>query len=290
MLLPKVIYIETTNLCNANCIMCPHEKITRKLDHMTDNIFYKIVNDCKKQKIKHSQIFLHKEGEPLLDNQIYEKIKYIKNEIGVNNEIGINTNAMLLSKENSKKLLSSGLDVIYFSVDGVDKESYEKIRKNLDYNIVLKNIKDFFKLKKSLNSPIKVIMQMLITEENSINEQTFKKIWEKYPCEFYIKRMHSYLDGGHSSLTKNIEIKQKHFCKDPFEIVVIYNNGNIGLCCWDYNNEYSIGNILDHNLFDIFNNIKSKNMRDSQIKLQCKNIVPCNRCGRIFGNDEITKY
>ena len=49
---PEVIYLETTNLCNAKCIMCPHEKITRNPKVMTDEIFYKAVKDCKKLGIK----------------------------------------------------------------------------------------------------------------------------------------------------------------------------------------------------------------------------------------------
>ena len=44
-MLPKVIYIETTNLCNAKCIMCPHERITRNPPYMKDEVFYKIVGE-----------------------------------------------------------------------------------------------------------------------------------------------------------------------------------------------------------------------------------------------------
>ena len=290
MLIPNVIYIETTNLCNAKCIMCPHEKITRDPKIMEDRVFYKIIKDCKKNNIENVQIFLHKEGEPLLDKKIFTRIKYVKDEIGTKNEIGINTNAMLLSKENSRKLIESGLDTIYFSVDGVEKTKYEKIRKNLDYDIVVNNIKEFFKIKLELKSSIKVIMQMLTIEDNSLDEKIFKEIWGKYPCEFYIKRMHSYLDGGRSSLTKELERKQIKICEDPFKILVIYTNGEVGLCCWDYNNEYSIGNILEKDLVILFNNEKAHLMRKSQKKLDCKNIIPCNRCRRIFGKDLISKY
>lgn len=287
---PKVIYIETTNLCNAKCIMCPHEKLTRKLGFMENKIFTKVVQDCKSQKIENKQIFLHKEGEPLLDNEIFEKIEYLKKEIGVKNEIGLNTNAMLLTPEKSKQLIQSGLDTVYFSLDGVEKEAYENIRKNLDYDVVVSNIKKFFELKKELKSPIRVIMQMLTQRDDSEEEKLFRKIWESYPCEFYIKRMHSYLDGGHSSLLDKLENIQRKSCEDPFKIAVVYTNGEVGLCCWDYDNEYSIGNVLDHNLFKIFNNEKSKRMREAHLTLNCKSITPCNRCGRVFGKDKISEY
>lgn len=290
MLIPKVVYIETTNLCNADCIMCPHNKITREPGFMSDRIFYKIIADCKKNNIKNTQIFFHKEGEPLLDKKLFERIKYAKKEIGKGNEIGINTNGMLLLKDKAVKLIESGLDTIYFSIDGTDKEKYEEIRRNLDYDVVINNVKNFFRIKEELGSSIRVIMQMLTLEDNSQEEKIFKKLWQDYPCEFYIKRMHSYLDGGNSSLTKELEKKQLKVCEDPFKIVVIYTNGEVGLCCWDYNNEYSLGNILEKDLFSIFNDKKAILMREKQINLDCNNIVPCNRCRRIFGNDLISKY
>ena len=119
---PEVIYLETTNLCNAKCIMCPHEKITRNPKVMTDEIFYKAVKDCKKLGIKGGQIFLHKEGEPLLDTQIMDRINYVVRELGQDNEIGISTNAMLLDENKAIELIESGVNVVFFSVDGACKE------------------------------------------------------------------------------------------------------------------------------------------------------------------------
>lgn len=290
MKLPDVIYIETTNLCNADCIMCPHNKITRNLEVMSDNIFYKIIEDCEAKKITGKQIFLHKEGEPLLDKKIAERIRHVKERIGNGNEIGINTNAMLLDEEKAYDIIRAGLDTIYFSLDGVDKDSYEKIRQNLDYDIVVNNIKTFFKIKEQLNSKVRVIMQMLITDDVMNDSDSFRAMWEVYPCEFYIKRMHGYLDGGRSSLSTSVIEEQISVCQDPFKILVVYTDGNVGLCCWDYNNEYSIGNVASNNLFKLFLNEKANYMREMQSSLKSKMIVPCNRCARIFGNDKISSY
>ncbi len=287
---PEVIYLETTNLCNAKCIMCPHEKITRNPKVMTDEIFYKAVKDCKKLGIKGGQIFLHKEGEPLLDTQIMDRINYVVRELGQDNEIGISTNAMLLDENKAIELIESGVNVVFFSVDGACKEEYEQIRLNLNYDIVKKNIEFFFSKCIEKNVKIRVVMQMLIEDEKYNSSKQFIKNWEKYPCEFYIKRMHGYLDGGRSSQSKNLSVDQTNICNDPFRIAVVYTNGNVGLCCWDYNNEYSLGNIMNEDISKLFNGDKAQNLRKSIIERRCKDIRPCNRCAKIFGNDEISKY
>ena len=146
---PRVIYIETTNKCNADCIMCPHKKMRREQIFMTDEIFQKTLKRCQELSPTHTQIFLHKEGEPLLDKKISERIASVKKFLGAKNEIGLNTNAMLLTEKISENLITAGLDVIYFSIDGIDKISYESIRINLNYETVVGNIEKFFHAKKA---------------------------------------------------------------------------------------------------------------------------------------------
>lgn len=287
---PKIIYIETTNLCNAKCIMCPHERITRYPNFMSDDIFNKALKDCKKMKMKNKQIFLHKEGEPLLDPKIMERLKCFANEFSKDNEVGINTNAMLLTKEKTLEFIDSGANLIFFSVDGVNKEQYEKIRINLDYDIVEKNIIYFLETCKNRNVKIRIVMQMLVQSDNDIRIHEFIRKWEDYPCEIYIKRMHGYLDGGHSSQSKRIEKQQISTCEDPFRIAVVYTSGDVGLCCWDYNNEYSIGNIMENEINVLFNNERAQKLRKVIKEKRCSEIIPCNRCARVFGHDKITEY
>ncbi len=126
-MIPKVIYIETTNICNANCIMCPHDSMKRPFITMEQKTFEKIIDDMINVDLSDTQLFLHKEGEPLCDNRITERINYVHKMLPNVKEIGINTNAMLLSKDISDSLLNSGLNLIFFSVDGTSSETYDKI-------------------------------------------------------------------------------------------------------------------------------------------------------------------
>lgn len=290
MRIPKVIYIETTNKCNANCIMCPHDKLLREIETMDQKLFCKIVDGMKNFDLSQTQIFLHKEGEPLCDDEIASKINYMCRNISNFKEIGINTNAMLLTKEKTEKLLNSGLNLIFFSLDGVKKESYERIRINCNYEKVVSNIEYFLEERKKYKKNIRVIMQMLITDFNESEKEAYINKWSKYDVEFYFKEVHCYLDGSASSFSEPHFATQTKICEDPFRMLVYYVDGNVGCCCWDYNNEYIIGNANEQNLWELFNNSKIDYMRKMQESKSCKNIVPCNRCGRIFGEDKISEY
>lgn len=288
MLKPETLYIETTNRCNAACIMCPNRLLRRRRGFMSDAIFEQAMRRCEESGWEDMQIFLHKEGEPLLDGKISQRVAAAKKRLGDRNTIGLNTNAMLLDEAMARSLLSAGLDVIYFSLDGVDAKNYGQIRINLDYDTVTKNIRSFFHLRGIMHAPTKVVMQMLVTSETSPNIPIFREQWQKYDCEIYIKRTHSYLDGGHSSLTSQLSPTQINFCDDPFRIFVIYVDGKTGLCCWDYNNEYSPGTILTESLTDLFNNASAWALREALSVCEGFRIRHCRRCARIFGNDMIS--
>ncbi len=57
---PKVIYIETINKCNANCIMCPNSKMCRKKIVMSDDLFAAAVKKCAEMNPVGTQIFFTK--------------------------------------------------------------------------------------------------------------------------------------------------------------------------------------------------------------------------------------
>lgn len=284
--IPERIYIETTNACNAKCIMCPHPKMKREIQTMSDDTFNHIVDELSRLDLLNTTIFMHKEGEPLLDKEIFNRIKAVHGSTNCK-EIAINTNASLLNKENAEKLVDSGINTIYLSVDGATKQTYESIRIGLNYDAVKKNIEYLFECIAKSNKKIKVIMQMLTYSKNEDEVETFKKIWSKYPCEIFIKKMHSYLDGGMSSLTPQLNDKQIHACTDPFNLLVIYSNGNYGNCCWDYENTFSLGNIANESIVEVFNSNKINMIRLKHSLFECKDLAPCNRCMRAFGNDSI---
>ena len=74
---PSVILIENTNCCNARCIMCPRDTLTRKRGFMEFGLFEKIMKELSGANRK-PVIHLHGFGEPLLDTLLPERIKLAK--------------------------------------------------------------------------------------------------------------------------------------------------------------------------------------------------------------------
>ncbi len=69
---PRRVSIENTNACNANCTICPREKLTRDIKSMDMETFEKLLDDCIAAGA--TKLSLHNFGEPLLDKRLSDKV------------------------------------------------------------------------------------------------------------------------------------------------------------------------------------------------------------------------
>lgn len=119
---PKVVFIEVTNRCNLLCETCPHTYLQREpLKSLSREKFFIIAEQFPQMQ----RALLHGIGEPLLNHELPEIIKYLK---GRNVEVIINSNGTLLTLERQEKLVESGLDQYRCSIDGATNETYAHIR------------------------------------------------------------------------------------------------------------------------------------------------------------------
>lgn len=282
--IPEMIYLETTSYCNANCYMCPHSRMKRPKGVMAWQLFTKIINDCRRFEGTGINFYLHMCGEPLLDPLLFRRIHYIKDNLK-RSRIHFNSNAMALDEVNAENILRSPIDSITFSVDGASAETYERIRAGVKYDTVEKNLIFFLKLKERLNKKFRVYLQMVICQENRHEINKYRELWKTKTDKIIFKPMHNFLTMNTSILTKELRKKQFKICLQPFSLMVIYWNGDLGLCCWDYDNVYHPGNVEQDFLLDVYNNERFKKIRDSMSRRDCRNISPCNICSQIYGLD-----
>lgn len=119
---PKVVFIEVTNRCNLLCQTCPHTYFQREpLQSLSLNQFIHIAEQFPDMK----RALLHGIGEPLLNRELPEIIKYLK---GRDVEVIINSNGTLLTPQWQQQLIESGLDQYRCSIDGAKDETYARIR------------------------------------------------------------------------------------------------------------------------------------------------------------------
>ena len=64
---PAVVRLETTNACNARCVICPHRTMHRPIAWMDETLFARLIDECAASGCR--EVHLHNFGEPLLDKR-----------------------------------------------------------------------------------------------------------------------------------------------------------------------------------------------------------------------------
>jgi len=253
---PLSIHIELTNKCNFKCFYCPtslsnFEEKSGGLYFLNPNQFKKIISQiievggCNVLK-------LWIMGEPLLNKNIFKYIKYAKQNLS-KTKIEITTNGSALTNENGIKLINSGVDNVIISLHGIDDLFNKTSNSKLKYKTIKKNIFDFNEnIGKTKN---KVFCSIRLIQNRNIDE--FAKFKEHFGKLEFVSLIydipHNWKDdqNGFYDLidNKNINIlhqkkQNKDVCPFPFYTLAIHGNGEISMCCIDWDKKTSVGNCL----------------------------------------------
>lgn len=271
--IPSILYIELTNKCNLECIMCPRSMMTRPQVDMDLKLFRSIVSQINSELTE--LIVLHSDGEPLLNENLFKLISIAKSK---KLKVMTSTNATLLDSNKAKQLIDSGLDILTISIDGTTKEVYEAIRKGSDFDGVIGNVKRFLK-QKGKSDPF-VIMQMIEMKENRLQTGQFLNYWSeyrKYKVYPVVKPMTDWFNE-HPEI-----IDPFSNCDRPWFGMVILSNGSIVPCVHDINGRYEIGHGKNGNIYDVWNSEKMVKLREGLLKNRRSNEL-CRNCNATSPN------
>lgn len=285
---PMYYEIETVNACNASCKMCTVNKWQKNGDpSMSDSLFRKMADELIDYKDIVRTVNLSRDGEPLLDRKLEEKITYLKK--GGIKHSTFSTNAALLTKKRALSLLESGLDEIMFSIDGLKKETFEKIREGLTFEKIVDNVLQFIKLRDSLASKVKIRVRMVIQRENLAEVEEWGKYWRSVlqkQDSVHAKNIHSWGNMLENYVAVKKTDKLCTPCTSTFSTMIIRYNGDVTICPLDYDFKYVSGNIGGQSIRDIWQNgIHFRNFRELHLRGMRDEFDFCKGC-RLWDSEE----
>ena len=232
---------------------------------MDYDLFRKVIDDLRKFPEPLKMLRLAANGEPLLNKRLPEMIEYARG--GVTQWIEFVSNASLLTPELNRKLVSAGLDRIRISIEGIGEEQYyEMSGVKIDWNKFVANIKDLYEHKGNCEIYIKTVDAAVDTEEKREKFfSTFGDICDKISIEHVIPIWTGYdeiyqdfdietAEGLHGHAVKELDV-----CPFPFYSFVINPDGEVTVCCNDWERKISMGNVTSESVYDIWNGEKYHN-------------------------------
>ncbi len=158
---PRVVFIEATNHCNLRCQTCPRTYFQLEPPKtLAYDEFVAIAGQFPAMR----RALLHGIGEPLLNRQLPEMIRYLKQR---QVEVIINSNGTRLTPAWQAALVDCGLDEFRCSIDAASEETYARIRgANLLPKLVA-GLEGLVKTRASAGSPTpRISIWCVATREN----------------------------------------------------------------------------------------------------------------------------
>lgn len=286
---PFTLNIFPSNVCNFRCSYCAQSLGVEKLvqeygleqEKMSLDTIKKVAEQAKKFPHRLKLISMMGHGEPLCNSDLPEMIRLMK-KANIADRIDIITNASLLTKEYSERLIDAGLDVLRVSLQGLSTEAYEKVcGVKLNYDTFIENLTYFYKHKKQCKVYVKTMDVSLKEGE----EQKFYDLFSPISDRMYIDKVKPVYDGvDYSETAKDLTVDRygnKHqkrvVCPQPFYMLSVWANGDVAPCDALYKAN-PLGNVHTSSLLEMWKSEELKKFCAFLLEGKKEEHEACRRC------------
>ncbi len=269
---PLLVDLELSSICNLRCPMC--YTITRQFKEkvntgfMKYNLFKRIIDEIGPEV---PALRLSLRGEPTLHKQFVECIRYAK--FGGIKEVSFLTNGSKLTPDYFEKIMLTGIDWITISVDGLGG-TYERIRRPLKFNHMLKKVQDIKSIKEQYNSQKPVIKIQSIWPAIWDNPTAYYETFAPYVDLIAFNPLIDYL-----SKDSDILYEEDFSCPQLYQRLVIGADGLAMMCANDEENAVIVGDANNDNIYDIWHGESLQRLRELLKKKKGFMKIPvCRKC------------
>jgi len=236
-----LIEIETYNRCNGVCEFCPVsvKNESRPEYKMSEVTFEKIVNELAEIDW-HGCLCLYSNNEPFLDERIVRFSRMVREKVP-HAKTHLYSNGTCLT-----------MDKFVEIIDYLDELIIDNYNQQLELIPPVKKIKEYCEIHPELIDKVTIVL--------------------RNPKEILEAR------GGDAPNRKNTPVVKEAKCIYPFRQMVIRPDGKVSLCCNDALGKYTLGDVNENTLVEIWYGEKYGKIREMMYKEGRAALEVCSRC------------
>ncbi len=268
---PRRLYLEITNHCNAQCVMCPsnREAGSVRKGYMSRDTFVRVIDAFSPYALRLS---LHNWGEPLLHPEVCDFVDYA---VRAGLYVKFSTNLTCLTDDLAEGLVRSGLHALTVSIHAASREIYRKYTGVDRFETAVANIELLLAWRKALNSVLPRVTWFLVVHRYNEKELGAARALAKrigadnfYALPMRTMMHHEMLLSTQEKLVRYGEWvpesakynryrstgrKKKRRCSWPWERLVVDWDGSIYPCCLAFGDTAKLLRDPPYGLEDLWN-------------------------------------
>jgi radical SAM protein with 4Fe4S-binding SPASM domain len=254
---PKRVTIELTNRCNRRCEGCPRHKMTYPQGDMS----LTLLTDITQQLPSNVTVVPFFRGEPTLHPHFTEAMQLFS-KFGT---VQLASNGDNLTTANQKAII----DNCTFVSLSLHRFKYPNQTHWLSF------LYDCLGAK--VETQVSIIDSLL-----DHRKRHWKRQWLKYVDHVRVYQTHSVNGFGNMCLPLTAQS-----CSKPFEDMVVYWDGKVGLCNHDWNNQTVLGDLNMQSIEEVWESVNYQTVRakhQTGMRVQVPSCIACNfNSNQIYG-------
>ena len=270
-----LLRLESTNHCNFECTFCPHPTMEREKGFMSVSTVEKLLDQASELGFK--MLDLRNFGEPIMDKRLAEFAKHARKK-GFE-KIYIHTNGHLLNAKRLDEWGNGGITEVNLSLS--PKREFSETRPGIQ-------VEKFFANLEKLVTDAPEFLNILNVDyiKTGFSLPSEEKEFADWLSNLGLKKridinLHNWAVG---------EEKTNFLCHRLWSSITVLWNGEVSLCCLDYEGDYKLGYLGDNSdstLKDIVNSDLYIMIRKNH--LNGKFLEKCASCDMPASKDHLVK-
>lgn len=198
---PSTFEVANSCKCNLKCIMCvSNQKLTPKEELLDERLFNIIIPEILP---KISNLFLSGNGEVLFNAHSRKFLQTLDSSRYPSLKIQLLTNGIMFNSKIWDSISHNNYEDISVSIDAASKGTYERIRKNGNWEILLKNLEFIADLRRN-NIFKKFTISFIVMKSNYKEMNDFAELGLRLGCDGIVFQK----IFGYENIRENINFTQ----------------------------------------------------------------------------------
>jgi len=217
-------------------------------------------------------------GEPLLDKDLVEKVRYAREKFDPKVCIDVYTNGSFLTVEKAQELADAGLGTLMISLNAVRAVRRREIMGLDDFDRVVKTIREIME---KLKGKMSIVVKGIVTKDLMEGDEQiqFMKKWGGRVEEGGHAFLH--LEGNWAGKIYKVRTTQTMPCSRALGAIMVLADGRVCLCCQDAEGEVIFGDLNHDTLRNIYQSREYVKLRQAHIEEKRSTLFLCKDCAMI---------
>jgi MoaA/NifB/PqqE/SkfB family radical SAM enzyme len=278
---PALVTVEFTNYCNLRCVYCTSPLGLRPRGFMPRETFERFLEGVRQLGV--SRVRVVGNGEPTLHPEFTSFIRALSRTVPY---VSVLTNGQWkYPTEIINAMLESPVSMVEISVDGSNKDGYEKSRLGGLFERLLENLTSLKTSKRTLRSQTITNLRLMLRPSERAVEKQLMAFWSNYADtvmpQYVVARKHlTHKEDVYTSAQFHNHSYPK--CSAPFKSLEVTWDGNVPLCSLSAQQIGApgliLGNVMTAMLGDLWNGNVMHQYREGHYKREASKMPICKGC------------